>query len=151
MGPGIQQQSQIYYLDSCKTISIVHLCWLCTFLWHNHQECLHRCESSSARKFALSLPQKRRRSCKVHHRSTDPSPSSRTYPYYLLGHILATRRLKESYKAGLFAFAGNECTYLFVLSPQFLLREGIKKNWFFLGNSPKQRTPPTHPYGLGLT
>ena len=26
-----------------------------------------------------------------------------------------------------------------------------KKNRFFLGNSPKQRTPPTHPYGLGLT
>ena len=25
-----------------------------------------------------------------------------------------------------------------------------KKNRFFLGNSPKQRTPPTHPYGLGL-
>ena len=32
------------------------------------------------------------------------------------------------------------------------LWEGIqKKNRFFLGNSPKQRTPPTHPYGLGLT
>ena len=26
-----------------------------------------------------------------------------------------------------------------------------KKNRFFLGNSPKQRTPSTHPYGLGLT
>ena len=26
-----------------------------------------------------------------------------------------------------------------------------KKNRFFLGNSPKQRTPPTHRYGLGLT
>ena len=25
-----------------------------------------------------------------------------------------------------------------------------KKNRFFLGKSPKQRTPPTHPYGLGL-
>ena len=33
-----------------------------------------------------------------------------------------------------------------------LLREGIKKEIdFFLGNSPKQRTPPTHCYGLGLT
>ena len=33
-----------------------------------------------------------------------------------------------------------------------LVREGIiKKIDFFLGNSPKQRTPPTHPYGLGLT
>ena len=32
------------------------------------------------------------------------------------------------------------------------VREGVqKKNRFFLGNSPKQRTPPTHPYGLGLT
>ena len=31
------------------------------------------------------------------------------------------------------------------------LREGIQKNHFFLGNSPKQQTPPTHPYGLGLT
>ena len=30
-------------------------------------------------------------------------------------------------------------------------REGVQKNRFFLGNSPKQRTPPTHPYGLGLT
>ena len=26
-----------------------------------------------------------------------------------------------------------------------------KKNRFFLGNSPKQRTPPTHRRGLGLT
>ena len=26
-----------------------------------------------------------------------------------------------------------------------------KKNWFFLGNSPKQRTPPTHRISLGLT
>ena len=25
-----------------------------------------------------------------------------------------------------------------------------KKNQFFLGNSPKHRTPSTHPYGLGL-
>ena len=25
-----------------------------------------------------------------------------------------------------------------------------KKKRFFLGKSPKQRTPPTHPYGLGL-
>ena len=32
----------------------------------------------------------------------------------------------------------------------FNIREGIKKNRFFLGKSPKQRTPPTHPYGLGL-
>ena len=30
------------------------------------------------------------------------------------------------------------------------VREGIKKR-FCLGNSPKQRTPPTHRYGLGLT
>ena len=34
---------------------------------------------------------------------------------------------------------------------QNCLREGIKKIDFFLGNSPKQRTPPSHPYGLGLT
>ena len=26
-----------------------------------------------------------------------------------------------------------------------------KQNLLFLGNSPKQRTPPTHRYGLGLT
>ena len=32
-----------------------------------------------------------------------------------------------------------------------VIREGIKKNRLFLGNSPKQRTPPTHRYGLGLT
>ena len=31
------------------------------------------------------------------------------------------------------------------------LGKGSKKNRFFLGYSPKQRTPPTHPYGLGLT
>ena len=31
------------------------------------------------------------------------------------------------------------------------LREGIKKKSTFLGNSPKQQTPPTHRYGLGLT
>ena len=31
------------------------------------------------------------------------------------------------------------------------IREGIQKKLIFLGNSPKQRTPPTHPYGLGLT
>ena len=30
------------------------------------------------------------------------------------------------------------------------LREGVKKNRHFLGKSPKQRTTPTHPYGLGL-
>ena len=161
---GILQQSQIYYLDSCKTISIVHLCCLCTFLWHNHQECLHSCESPSARKCALSLPHLWRRDVEkgdVVARSPTGPPIHR----HLHGHtrtifsarpiflrqILATRRLKEKYKAGLFAFAENECTYLFVLSPQFLLREGIKKNWFFLGNSPKQRTTPTHPYGLGLT
>ena len=35
-------------------------------------------------------------------------------------------------------------------SRQCRLREGIKKS-IFLGNSPKQRTPPTHPHGLGLT
>ena len=33
----------------------------------------------------------------------------------------------------------------------FSIREGVKKNRFFFGNSHKQRTPPTHPYGLGLT
>ena len=34
----------------------------------------------------------------------------------------------------------------------FELMEGVNwKNRFFLGNSPKQRTPPTHRYGLGLT
>ena len=33
----------------------------------------------------------------------------------------------------------------------FWLREAFKKkNRHFLGKSPKQRTPPTHPYGLGL-
>ena len=41
---------------------------------------------------------------------------------------------------------------LHIFTLQFLFREGLqKKNRFFLGNSPKQRTPPTHPYGLGLT
>ena len=30
------------------------------------------------------------------------------------------------------------------------LREGPPKKRFYLGLSPKQRTPPTHPYGLGL-
>ena len=30
------------------------------------------------------------------------------------------------------------------------VREGIKKS-IFLGNSPKQRTPPTHRISLGLT
>ena len=32
-----------------------------------------------------------------------------------------------------------------------MLREGIKKIRLFSGNSPKQRTPPIHRYGLGLT
>ena len=32
-----------------------------------------------------------------------------------------------------------------------VIREEVKKIDFFLGNSPKQRTPPTYPYGLGLT
>ena len=36
-------------------------------------------------------------------------------------------------------------------SLQSAIREGIKKIDFFLGKSPKQRTPPTHRYGLGLT
>ena len=31
------------------------------------------------------------------------------------------------------------------------LGKGSKKNRLFLGNSPKQRTPPTHRSGLGLT
>ena len=31
------------------------------------------------------------------------------------------------------------------------VREGVQIKSIFLGNSPKQRTPPTHPYGLGLT
>ena len=31
------------------------------------------------------------------------------------------------------------------------IREGVKKNQLFLGKSPKQRTPPTHRYSLGLT
>ena len=31
------------------------------------------------------------------------------------------------------------------------IREGVQKKSIFLGNSPKQRTPPTHRYGLGLT
>ena len=30
-------------------------------------------------------------------------------------------------------------------------KRSIEKIDFFLGNSPKQRTPPTHRYGLGLT
>ena len=33
----------------------------------------------------------------------------------------------------------------------FFIREGVKKNRLFLENSPKQRTPPTHRSGLGLT
>ena len=38
------------------------------------------------------------------------------------------------------------------LDPFWTIREGIKKKIdFFLGNSPKQRTPPTHRYSLGLT
>ena len=32
-----------------------------------------------------------------------------------------------------------------------LIGKASKKNWHFLGNSPKQRTPPTHRYSLGLT
>ena len=31
------------------------------------------------------------------------------------------------------------------------IREGVKKNRFFLGKSPKQRTQPTHCISLGLT
>ena len=31
----------------------------------------------------------------------------------------------------------------------FFLRKGVRKK-LFLGLSPKQRTPPTHPYNLGL-
>ena len=34
---------------------------------------------------------------------------------------------------------------------QCCLGKAPKKNRFFLGNSPKQWTPPTHTYGLGLT
>ena len=38
------------------------------------------------------------------------------------------------------------------LIPIIWIREGVQKKIdFFLGNSPKQQTPPTHPYGLGLT
>ena len=36
-------------------------------------------------------------------------------------------------------------------SKSVTIREGVKKNRFFLGNSPKQRTPPTHRISLGLT
>ena len=143
MGPGILQQSQTYHLDSYRSISIAHLCWLCTLLWHNHQECLHSCESPSARKCALSLPHLWRRDVEkgdVVARSPTGPPIHR----HLHGHtrtifsarpiflrqILTTRRLKEKYEAGLFRFAGNECTYLFVLSPQFLLsRYKNTLNW----------------------
>ena len=33
---------------------------------------------------------------------------------------------------------------------EYLPKGRHKKNDFFLGKSPKQRTSPTHPYGLGL-
>ena len=36
-------------------------------------------------------------------------------------------------------------------SKSVTIREGVKKIDFFLGNSPKQRTPPTHRISLGLT
>ena len=38
------------------------------------------------------------------------------------------------------------------LIPIIWMREGVQKKIdFFLGNSPKQRIPPTHRSGLGLT
>ena len=36
-------------------------------------------------------------------------------------------------------------------STYVVIREGIQKKRFYLGLSPKQRTPPTHPYSLGLS
>ena len=41
--------------------------------------------------------------------------------------------------------------YILNIEKKNRFREGIKNRLFFLGNSPKQRTPPTHRYGLGLT
>ena len=38
-----------------------------------------------------------------------------------------------------------------VRKQRFHIGKGSKKNRFFLGKSPKQRTPPTHHHGLGLT
>ena len=43
---------------------------------------------------------------------------------------------------------GPQKQHIMLLVP---FREGVKKNRLFLGNSPKQRTPPTHRSGLGLT
>ena len=44
------------------------------------------------------------------------------------------------------------CYGLRYISMQNSFREGVNwKNRFFLGNSPKQRTPPAHRYSLGLT
>ena len=53
-----------------------------------------------------------------------------------------------------FAFASNRpifAIYSILLREACLIREGVKKNRLFLGKSPKQRTPPTNRYSLGLT
>ena len=48
--------------------------------------------------------------------------------------------------------AGNQNNiFSFLFFSLICVREGVKKNRLFLGKSPKQRTPPTHRYSLGLT
>ena len=62
--------------------------------------------------------------------------------------VTNTMLLKESKKIPKNDFRTNSLSsHKNIMS---LLREGIKKS-IFLGKSPKQRTPPTHRYGLGLT
>ena len=44
-----------------------------------------------------------------------------------------------------------QCAHTIFMVSNKRVREGVKKNRFFLGKSPKQRTPLTHRYSLGLT
>ena len=63
-----------------------------------------------------------------------------------------TFQLKEHFGNHTFSVLQSLTTFIIAVSHwHFSIREGAQKNLFFLGNSPKQRTPPTHPYGLGLT
>ena len=44
-----------------------------------------------------------------------------------------------------------DCMKYIFFQGVFLLREGVRKKKHFLGQSPQQRIPPTHPEGLELS
>ena len=75
--------------------------------------------------------------------------------FCLLLNFLSNCLRKTSQELRMLSRLLSDCKSLLpnvmIQASQFVSKGRHEKNRFFLGNSPKQRTPPTHPYGLGLT